>query len=84
MKEKSSKKYFIYYIFIHDRFIHIRISSSFKTKKEKEKRKKKEKSELPDLNWGPIGFYDMSPLQPTALPTELSSDVNTVFSIYFY
>ena len=55
--------------------------SSFKTKKEKEK---KTKSELPDLNWGPIGFYDISPLQPTALPTELSSDVNTTFSNYYY
>ncbi len=38
-------------------------------------RKEIKKSELPDLNWGPIGIYDKCPLQPTALPTELSSDI---------
>ena len=42
----------------------------------REKEKKRVKSELPDLNWGPIGFYDFDPLQPTALPTELSSDMS--------
>ncbi len=41
----------------------------------KRKKEKKEESELPDLNWGPIGIYDKYPLQPTALPTELSSDI---------
>lgn len=34
-------------------------------------------SELPDLNWGPIGYYET--LQPTALPAELSSDVQATF-----
>jgi hypothetical protein len=42
-------------------------------------KERKKKSELPDLNWGPIGFYDKYPLQPTALPTELSSDINKTF-----
>jgi hypothetical protein len=40
-----------------------------------EREKKRIKSELPDLNWGPIGFYDKYPLQPTALPAELSSGI---------